>query len=374
MPSNNRIIVASAGSGKTTLIVDDARSATDRRSALITYTRNNTSELRAKTYEKLGFVPTNITISTWYSFLLRHFLRPYQNCLYAQRISRICFVEGRSPVGPKASDIRRYYFGKPGQIYSDKASAFACRVIAETNGLPLSRLEQIFDRLYIDECQDLGAYDLELVESLMKSSVQVTLVGDHRQATYRTNNAAKNSGYARAKIIEKLKKWAKQGLATLEFQNHSYRCTQPICDFADQFFPDSPRTTSMNGSTTDHDGIFAVPQSRVDAYIRRYHPQPLRYSRATEGAPPEAVNFGAAKGMEFERVLIYPHKMLEKFLETGRIWDAGAEIGKIYVAVTRARQSAAFVVPDAENPTLFPFIETWTDGDQEMQTIPNPFA
>jgi DNA helicase-2/ATP-dependent DNA helicase PcrA len=99
----------------------------------------------------------------------------------------------------------------------------------------------------------------------------------------------------------------------------------------------------------------------VDSYFRRYHPQPLRYNRATEGAPDEALNFGAAKGMEFERVLIYPHKMLERFVQSGRIEDAGSEIGKIYVAVTRARQSVAFVVPDSTNPTLFPVIENWRD-------------
>jgi DNA helicase-2/ATP-dependent DNA helicase PcrA len=193
----------------------------------------------------------------------------------------------------------------------------------------------------------------------MKSNVRVTLVGDHRQATYSTNNALKNKRYARAKIIDKFIEWEKAGLAKVEFQSHSRRCTQAICDFADQFYPGLPRTISKNLRTTGHDGVFAVPNSRTDAYIRTYQPQALRYNRATQGAPGEAVNFGTAKGMEFERVLIYPHKNLEKFLATGRIKDAGADIGKIYVAITRARQSAAFVVPDVKNPSLFPLIETW---------------
>jgi DNA helicase-2/ATP-dependent DNA helicase PcrA len=361
MPSDNLIVMASAGSGKTTFVVEDACGAPNSRSALITYTRNNASEIRDKTYSKLGFIPKNITISTWYAFLLRHFLRPYQNCLYTRRISQICFVEGRSPVGPKASDIKRYYFGKPGHIYSDKASNFACRIIEETKGLPLRRFEQIFNRLYIDESQDLRAYDLELVELLMKSSVRVTLVGDHRQATYSTNNALKNKMYAGAKIIDKFKAWEKGELCTVEFQSYSHRCTQAICDFSDQFYPGLPRTVSKNTIITDHDGVFAVPNSQALAYFSRFHPQVLRYSRATEGVPGEPVNFGAAKGMEFERVLIFPHKKLEKFLATGRIKDAGSDIGKIYVAITRARQSAAFVVADATNPTLFPVIETWHD-------------
>jgi DNA helicase-2/ATP-dependent DNA helicase PcrA len=351
--------VAAAGSGKTTLIVDEACGAANVRSALITYTINNASEMRAKAYGRTGFIPENVTVSTWFTFLLRHFVRPYQNCLYSQRVSRIIFVQGRSARGSKESNVKTHYFGKPGQIYSDKVSKFACRIIKETKGLPLRRFEQIFDRLYVDESQDLGAYDLELIELLMKSGAKVTLVGDHRQATYSTNNAAKHSGYTRSKIIGKFKEWEKEGLCRIEFHSYSYRCTQAICDFADQFYPGLPRTISINKNATDHDGVFAVPKSRALEYFSRFKPQVLRYSRATENVLGTPINFGEAKGMEFERVLIYPHKKFEKFLATGIIKDAGSDIAKIYVAITRARQSTAFVVSDATTQSLFPFIETW---------------
>ena len=50
--------------------------------------------------------------------------------------------------------------------------------------------------------------------------------------------------------------------------------------------------------------------------------------------------------MTFDRTLIYPHGPLTKFLKTGNIADAGDEIPTLYVAVTRARQSVAFAVPD----------------------------
>ena len=156
MPSDNRIVVAAAGSGKTTLIVDEACRAPNSQSALITYTINGTAEIRDKTYDKIGFIPEYITVSTWFAFLLRHFVRPYQNCLYAQRVSRIIFVQGRSSRGSKESSVSAHYFGKPGHIYSDKVSKLACRIIEVTKGLPLRRFEQIFDRLYVDESQDLA--------------------------------------------------------------------------------------------------------------------------------------------------------------------------------------------------------------------------
>ena len=48
--------------------------------------------------------------------------------------------------------------------------------------------------------------------------------------------------------------------------------------------------------------------------------------------------------MTFDRTLIFPHAPLMNFLRTGNVKDAGKEIAKIYVAITRARQSVAFVV------------------------------
>ena len=93
-----------------------------------------------------------------------------------------------------------------------------------TGGLPLNRFEQIFDHLYIDEAQDLSGYDLELVELLLKSRVRMTLIGDHRQATFSTNDNPKNKAYWGVKIVTKFEEWAKAGLAEIDYHTHSHRC------------------------------------------------------------------------------------------------------------------------------------------------------
>ena len=346
MPSDNRVIIASAGSGKTSTIVDEACGDTTRQAAMITYTNNGREEIAAKAYQRFGYVPPHVTISTWYAFLLRHFVRPYQNCLYDLRVAGIQFVKGQSALYVPADKIRRHYFSKPDRMYVDKVSKFACRVIEHTNGLPLQRLERIFDRLFIDESQDLAGYDLELIEMLLKSGVEVTLVGYRRQATYSTNSAAKNKKYGGPNIILKFKEWEKAGLCGIDHQNYSYRCVQEICDLADQFHPEAPNTESRNTDVTGHDGVFAVRKSQVQAYIEAYNPQPLRYNRATRNIPGKPINYGNAKAKTFDRTLIYPHAPLKKFLKTGDLKDAGKEIAKIYVAITRARQSVAFVVDD----------------------------
>jgi DNA helicase-2/ATP-dependent DNA helicase PcrA len=344
MPLDNRIIVASAGSGKTTLIVDDACGLPEKRAAMITYTNNGRDEIEAKTYSRFAHVPPHVSIGTWFSFLLRHFVRPYQNCLYDLRVAGIHFVSGRSAQYIAADNIRHHYFSKPELIYSDKIAKFACEVVQRTDGAPIKRFEQIFERLFIDESQDLAGYDLDLIEMLMRSQVQIILVGDHRQATYATNSASKNKKYRGAKIVDKFHQWEKAGLCALEYHNYSRRCVQAICDFADQFHPDAPNTESKNTNISGHDGVFAVRKRDVSAYVEKFKPQTLRYSRATKDVVGRPLNFGAAKGMTFDRTIIYPHGPLKKFLSTGKLGDAGKEIDKIYVATTRARQSVAFVV------------------------------
>lgn len=354
MQSPNQIILACAGSGKTTSIVRDATGA-GKTAALVTYTINGSNELARTVYDHFHLIPAKLTISTWYTFLLRHFVRPYQNHLYKPRVAQINFVRGQSARYVKGTDIRSHYFSRDGVIYLDKVSKFACEVIKRTGGLPIRRFEQIFDRLYIDESQDLSGFDLDLVEQLMRSSTQVVLVGDHRQATYATNDSRKNKKFAKTRIVDKFIDWEKSGLCEIEYQTHSHRSIQAICDFADQLYPTFPKTTSHNNKTTDHDGIFAVEARHVADYFARFAPQTLRYNRTHTGALGTPINFGNAKGMTFDRTLIYPHGPLAKFLRTGRLADAGAEIPKLYVAITRARQSIGFVVPDDFPTRIMPF-------------------
>lgn len=356
MPSSNRVILASAGSGKTTTIVGEAGAETQARSQLVTYTNNGRGELSDKAYSMFGSIPSHMRISTWYSFILQHFVRPYQAHLHPTRVATINFTRGRTARYVKRGQTR-YSFSSSDRLHLDKVTDFACLLIEETKGLPLERFLGICDHLYIDEAQDLSGYDLELIEYLLKSGLQVTLMGDCRQATYTTNDSPKNRAFCGANIVKKFEIWEKADLLEIEHQAYSYRCIQDICDFADVFHPNFENTESRNEKKTKHDGLFAVRESDVDAYIEQYSPQPLRYSRATKNVPGTPMNFGAVKGMTFERTLIYPHGPLRKYLISGELKDAGKELAKIYVAATRARQSVAFVVPDKSGDMIVPTLE-----------------
>ena len=148
----------------------------------------------------------------------------------------------------------------------------------------------------------MAGWDIEVIELLLKSKINVTLVGDHRQATFRTNNAAKNSGYGGINIINKFREWDKAKLCGLTYEVETHRCNQHIADIADGFFPAEPKTKSLNRTVTGHDGVFVIPCADVAVYIEKYQPQVLRLDVKTPCHGYPAMNFGESKGLTFERV------------------------------------------------------------------------
>ena len=362
MPSDNLVTMATAGSGKTTGLVRDALLRNEGRSALITYTINGASELRDKAFSENGFIPERVNIGTWFTFLLKHFVRPYQRALHETPIRRLAFVEGRSAKGVPQRDVRRFYLSDADSIYSDKISQFSCALIDATGGLPLRRLEGIYKQLYIDEIQDLAGYDLDLLDHLLTSDIKIRMVGDIRQATYRTNNSRRNTQFGGARIIDQFEEWERQEKLNIDYDSNSHRCVQPICDLADLLYPDLPNAASLNSNVTNHDGVFAVRQSDVEAYMQRFNPQTLRLNKRTRNVPGLPINYGAAKGCTFDRVLIFPHnKLLDAIIhgDFARLADAPTTIAKVYVGITRARQSVGFVVPDNFQPARVPICEIW---------------
>jgi DNA helicase II / ATP-dependent DNA helicase PcrA len=355
MPSTKEIIVAAAGSGKTSRIVKEAL-ATSKRSVIITYTLNNTEEIRKKIFEINGSIPNNITVMTWFTFLLHDLVRPYQNFIYEPRVESLYFVQGQSTQGIRKSNIATYFFSGGKNIYSDKISEFAAMCNTASNGLVLDRLSHVYDHIYIDEVQDLAGYDLDLVELLLNSPINITVVGDNRQATYQTNNSPKNKRYIGVKVLEKFKVWEKAKKCTIQYLQHSHRCNQAICDLADAFYPTLPKTTSRNLENSGHDGVFVISSAQINEYTNNFKPQVLRYNRTTKCEGQEAINFGDAKGLTFDRILIFPHGPLKRLLETGDFKSVEASPAKLYVAVTRARNSVAIVY---DGKLRLPGVEKW---------------
>jgi DNA helicase-2/ATP-dependent DNA helicase PcrA len=356
MFSINKAIISAAGGGKTNRIVTGALATDAGRSVLLTYTENNVAEIKRRFHTINSVVPDHVEVSSWYTFLLREMARPYQNALVDRRIERIFWVEGRSSLFADATQIDRYYFFDCGSIYSDKLARFVWECNKASSGAVIARLEQRFDSLYIDEIQDMAGWDIDVLQLFLCSKMRITLVGDHRQATFKTNHAAKNSGTSGANIIKKFQEWERAKLCSMSYELETHRCNQLIADIADSFFPQAPKTVSLNKMLTGHDGVFTVSSSEVDEYVRRFDPKVLRLDITTDCHGHPAMNFGESKGLTFERVLIFPHKLGKKWLATGDISHVSKSAAKMYVGVSRARHSVGFVF---DGSTKVTGISTW---------------
>lgn len=348
MPSDNLVIIAAAGGGKTTRIVNQVLSTPHERAAILTYTTGNTEAIVDKFYAVNGSIPAHVEVLSWFTFLLREMARPYRNALHEKRIAGMLWTEQKSvPYIPK-TNTRKFFFYEDTRIYSDKVAHFAVDCNKATHGAVIDRLEERFDHIYVDEVQDLAAYDLEILELFLKSKIKVTLVGDPRQSTYATNHASLHSGFRGGKIIKKFNQWNDKKLLDIKFESQTRRCNQTIADLSDSLFPGMPATQSLNFDVSGHDGLFTVNPEHVAEYIQSIEPQVLRFSKTTKCEPFDhrARNFGECKGLTFDHVLIYPTNDAKKWLRTGdikHVTGSDISLAKLYVAITRAKHSVAFV-------------------------------
>lgn len=356
----NRLVIASAGSGKTNLIVksavDDAKAG--KRVLITTFTEACEHEIRSKIIQLNGCVPASVDIITWFSFLIRHGVKPFQGCLFDFDTKGMLLVSGRSglkfqgkmfPVYWGEDDFEKFYFTEDKRIYSDKLAQLVVRLQEASKGLVFERIRRCYEKIYIDEVQDLAGYDLEVLDLLFKIDSDVLLVGDPRQATYATNNSRKNKKYVKSAIVN----FFLDERLGIDIDDTSlqvnHRCAPAICDYSNKLFPNMNPATSGNRDVTGHDGVFLVVKENLGQYLESFQPVQLRDSIKTEtDSNYKSMNFGKSKGLTLGRVLIYPSAPMVKWMCNNDAELTQAARSKFYVALTRAKNSVGIVVSKTE--------------------------
>lgn len=373
--NNNTLIIAAAGSGKTTLLATKALDIKPESVLIVTYTESNEQEIRSSIIKKKGYIPSNITVQTWFSFLLQHGVRPYQS-LMDDRLHEesVGFFLTNEASGAKldrtGTPLRnsvnnqiiywaekdsplRHYFTSSMKIYSDKTSKFVVTCDDIAGGEIISRMSRIYPHVFIDEVQDLAGYDLEIIKRLFRSSSEVLLVGDPRQVTYQTHHAKKYAKYADGKIKEFLEnELSKRVCYTVDEKtlNASHRNNALICGYSAKLYPNltapaSCRCEACRKDVTDHEGVFLVKEKDVEDYLAKYNPVQLRWSAAIKCNESHPVrNKGESKGATMPRVLIYPTADMVRWINDNDFELKAEARAKLYVALTRAKHSAAIVM------------------------------
>lgn len=279
---SNKLIIAAAGSGKTTHIINEALKIKNGVILVTTYTEANEEEIRKKFIERNKCIPDNVTVQTWFSFLLQHGARPYQGQLFDKDIHGLVLMNEQSARYVNESDIAHHFFTNTQKIYSDKLSKFIIKCNEASKNAVMDRLARIYTHIFIDEVQDLAGYDLDFLKLLFASKINTLLVGDPRQGTYSTNNTLKNKKFQRSKIVY----FFEDNFMQIEKDEASlvtnHRCIISICDFSNRLFPHLPCTTSGNiNGYPEHAGIFLVRTKDISAYLARFKPAQLIYNRKT---------------------------------------------------------------------------------------------
>ncbi len=363
MCSNNKLIIAAAGSGKTTFLVNEALKRKDGKILITTYTQANEEEIRRKFIKINKCIPENVTIQTWFSFLLQHGARPYQGCRFDKDINGLVLINGISAKGVAEKDTQKHYFTENQKIYSDKLSKFVVKCNEQSNGSVIDRLSRIYTDIFIDEVQDLAGYDLDFLKLLFECKANVLLVGDPRQGTYSTNNSSKNKKFKKAKIIN----FFEDESIAIEKDDSSltinYRSCSPICDLSNKLYPNLKKTTSGNTNNTEHDGVFFISKNDIGNYLLKYKPTQLRWdSRTVISESSRVLTFGLSKGLEFERVVIYPTPQFVAWIKNNDSELAPTSRSKFYVAITRASCSVGIVCDeDLKIDGIEKFVNTKTE-------------
>ena len=344
----NVIRISAAGSGKTTRICKDALVAVEnsrKKALIVSYTNRGVEAIEnAIKSNNGGILSSRIDIKTWYVFVLNDLLRPYQITIDGINTNEIKGLNFEQNPYDKyhAKGTRARYLDKTSNVKSDVASEMAYVIMCRTKGVPLKRLFGIYSHIYIDELQDMSGSDLNVINELLKLGDNIVCCGDHRQATFCTNKSKKNKQFSGKNLLTYCSRAAENMKVSVETELISHRFNRSICSFANTLFPDD----SSNDMASDmrelkgHDGVFVISAEDENSYYETFHPQVLRYAKNTL-TEYESINFGASKGLTFDRVLIKPNKKLLAFLLNGEKLDSPH---KYYVAVTRPRYSLTFVV------------------------------
>lgn len=374
-----KLMIAAAGAGKTTFLVQEALKVKDRKILITTFTDENVREIKKKFIEINGFVPHNISIKGWFSFLLQDCLKPYQSVLnmelFGKRIGFNYWTDGQSgfkyywkgrPIYWAEKDFFKYYFDSSLSIYSDKISKFIVRIYEKDNELIFQRLAKIYSYVFIDEIQDLAGYDLDIVKNLYLSMKNVIAVGDPRQTTYSTHHSQRYGKYSQGKIrnffSENLNSICEIDEVTL---CKSHRNEPIICYISSLLFPDLTPSESCeccDDSHIDHLGVFYIPESKKLNYLEKYKPIQLRWDSRNKKVNQNylVMNIGSSKGLTLDRVILYPTSQMIDWLKDEKITFAQQTQSKFYVGLTRARYSLGILIADKDLSkvrALFPTYE-----------------
>jgi DNA helicase II / ATP-dependent DNA helicase PcrA len=323
------LMLAVAGSGKTSTIID--RLSLERRALVITYTDNNYEHLLRCVIRKFGYVPSSITVLTYFGFLYGFCYRPLLELQLGTR-----GLNFKAPPEYTQTINRmniRYYKDSRNYLFYNRLA----KLIEVKGMIPrvIARIERFYDQIYIDEVQDIAGHDFNFLIALIPARVEILLVGDFHQHTFDTSRDGNTNSSLHDDIQRYEKKLVDAGVSIdKDTLGSSWRCGEAICEFVTQKLH-----INMNSHRKDKVGIVPVTsqeQANVihssPCIVKLFYQEHYKYGC-------HSMNWGASKGMDhFQDVCVILSDRNWKFFEKGSFTGLAAITrNKLYVACSRAR-------------------------------------
>jgi len=332
---DKRVIFAVAGSGKTTHLIDELD--LERRVLLITYTENNFAHLRFRVLQKFGYLPPNIVVCTYFKFLHNFCYRPLLQMRLGSRGMNFHLPPAQTARFALTQDAR--YLDGRRRLYHNRLAK-----LLEVKGcLPaiLARMERYFDRVFVDEVQDFGGHDFNLLAALCRANTDVLFVGDFFQHTFDTSRDGSVNRTLHDDFGAYAQRFAAQGI-TVDRQSlrASRRCSTTVCDFIREHLQ-----IDMHAHEARNSDLSVVEQAplakelyRDPVIVKLFYSSHTRYGCFSH-------NWGASKGMDHFRdvcVVLGPDAWAR--LQSGDLQRLAPQTrNKLYVACSRARENLYFV-------------------------------
>ena len=113
----------------------------------------------------------------------------------------------------------------------------------------------------------------------------------------------------------------------------------------------------MHRAEDESDGVMIIDKADVEKYLQKFNAMQLRENKRTSvNNKYPYYNFGESKGLEFQRVLIYPTQPMWDWIINNDTSLKEQSKARLYVAVTRAANSVVIVRKDAR-PCSLPVVK-----------------
>jgi hypothetical protein len=331
---DKKLILAVAGSGKTSYIINELN--LEKRFLLITYTINNTKNIREEIIKKFGYFPKNIELYSYYPFLYSFCFKPFLS--YKIKVKGIYWD---APPG-HTKKLRRssidYYLSPSRRLYHNRIARMLeeAKIFGEIN----ERLAKYYDYLFIDEVQDFGGHDFSLLKSMVNANITLLFVGDFFQHTFDTSrdgsiNSGLHDNFERYKQIFK-----NTGMSIdLTLLEKSYRCSLTVCEFITKNLGIDIKShrTDITSVELIEDQSKAEEIFKDNEVVKLFYQESYRYRCYSK-------NWGDCKGENcYNDVCVVLNPTTYKLFKEGKLINlAGITKNKFYVACSRSKRNLYF--------------------------------